>query len=124
MLGRSWLLIPLLLLPALGIILPKMLIPDQQEDWPPPTNEIARYARLDIKYNRGLMQKLLTVEISVIQVDTTPTDCMWTTPVSQTRGTGTFTVRAYTLFVIPFETWVVDCNSSSVTWSLWSYLPG
>ena len=98
-----------ILLVILGVVLPRFVIPERQAEWSGPESKAAQLAWNEIKYFRGMPQKLTTTQISVINVDPDPADCDWGRLES---AFGIVTVQTYTIFGIPAERWIVTCNSA------------
>lgn len=100
----------------LGIFLPQYFITEYQEEWDAPREEAAKRARSSVRYDRSLIQKLTTTQISVISVSPDPLGCDWgyATPTS-----GVARVQTYTIFGIPAEQWTVTCSTSNRTASPW-----
>ncbi len=96
----------------LAALVPPLLIPESHEVWTDSEAMAAYYARQRIRSTDGPLQRLLNLKVSVREVQPDPTGCDWGygKPVS-----GIVTVQTYTLFGIPAETWIIDCDSESVT---------
>jgi hypothetical protein len=97
-----------------------MLIPESHEVWTDSEAVAAYYARQRIRSAGGPFQRLLNLKVSAREVQPDPTGCDWGygRPVS-----GIVTIQTYTLFGIPAETWVIDCDSESVTRAWWRLIP-
>ena len=95
-----------------GIIVPKIMIPDVQAGTDPSSEQASRYALVRIGNAGGFIQHLLRMKLSVVDVRNDPSQCDWgyREPV-----TGIVTVQAYTLWAIPLETWEVTCEAENVT---------
>lgn len=101
-------LIPVFIL--LGIIVPKIVIPDVQADTDATGHAMARYARVRVS-NIDALQRLVRTKLSVVEIRPDPGGCDWgyREPI-----TGTAVVRGYTLWGIPLETWEVTCDSEKL----------
>lgn len=92
----------------LGIIVPKIVIPDVQAETDASSKHMPTYALVQMNNTAGLIQHGLWVKVSVVEIHPNPDGCDWgyREPV-----TGTAIVRAYTLWGILVETWEVTCNA-------------
>lgn len=100
----------------LGVIIPKVMIPDIQVDAEGESEYAPKYALVRVGNAGGFIQNILRMKLSVVDVHDDPGGCDWgyREPV-----TGSATVRVYTLWGIPLETWEVSCDSENLVSSPW-----
>ncbi|CCF84625.1 hypothetical protein [Nitrolancea hollandica] len=104
----------------LAALVPPLLIPESHEVWTDSEVVAAYYAHQRIRNAGGPLQRLLNLKVTAREVRPDPTGCDWGhgKPVSSI-----VTVQTYTLFGIPAETWIIDCDSESVTRAWWQTIP-
>ncbi len=107
-------LIPVFVL--LGIIVPKVVIPDVQVETDATGDAMTTYALVRTSNAAGAIQHLLRMKLSVIEIHPDPGGCDWGYP---EPITGTAIVRAYTLWGFPLETWEITCNSERLLSAPW-----
>lgn len=93
---------------VVGIVAPKLLVPDVHADVQLDSAEAQRYVEARVGNAGGLGQKALRTQVSIIDSRPDPAECDWGYPQPVTE---ILTVRTYTLWGIPLETWEVTCNS-------------
>ena len=103
----------------LGIIVPKLIIPDVQVETDASSEHMPKYALVRAGQAAGAIQHLLRVETSVVEIRPDPAGadgCDWgyREPI-----TGTAILRTYTLWGIPLETIEITCNSEQVDFDPW-----
>lgn len=99
----------------LGIIVPRIFIPNVQAETDDTTRYAPKYALVRMDNMGGLFQRLLRVKTSVVEVEHDPAGCDWG---YREPTTGIVTIRAYTLWGLSLETWRMTCNSEDLISSL------
>lgn len=97
------LVITLLLALALGVGIPLLLIPEERGNWTGDDAQAALYARVQVDN----AAHPLVLRTSVVDIQPDQEGCEWGYP---GEIASVVTVRAHTLFGLPIQTWVVDCN--------------
>jgi|GEM_PF-4040410 len=98
----------LAILLILGPAIPMVFIPDVQADTEPATEHAPRYALVRVDSARGPVEHLVGLKMSVVDVRPDPAQCDWgyREPIA-----AIVTVRVYTLWGIPIDTWEVTCDT-------------
>lgn len=91
-----------------GLIVPDVAISDVRSGVDLESHEAQRYVEARVGNAGGLGQKALRTQVSIIDSRPDPAECDWGYPEPVTE---ILTVRTYTLWGIPLETWEVTCNS-------------
>lgn len=101
---------------VLGVLVPKLLIAEVQLAADDPARPAARYALVRVGNAAGPVQHLLRMRTSVVSAHPGDPACDWG---YQERITSVVTVRTYTLWAIPLETWEVTCDSETLVSAPW-----
>lgn len=97
------LIVVLLLGMAIGVGIPRLLIPEERGNWSGANARAALYARVQVDN----ASHPLVLRTSVVDIQPDPEGCEWGYP---GEITSVVTVRTHTLFGLPMQSWIVDCD--------------
>jgi hypothetical protein len=92
---------------VLGVVVPRVLIPEERGDWQGEQAMAAIYAHNRMAGIGGPMQRLPRIQMTVVDVKPDPTGCDWG---YRYPASGIVTIQAYTIFGLPWDKWVMGCN--------------
>jgi len=96
---------------GLAAVLPRILIPTERGNWQGEEGMAAIYGRDRMGGIGGPMQRFPRTQITVVDVKPDPTGCDWGYP---RAASGVVTIQTYTIFGLPWEKWIMDCDSEFV----------
>lgn len=100
---------------AIAIAIPYVFVSTTPPDLAGSDAAAARYALVQVENTGGVAQRAARLRSSVVWVEPDPSGCEWGYPGAIAA---IVTVKSFSLFGVPIETWTVDCHGPHKTWSL------
>lgn len=90
-----------------GLVLPYLVFDEVPEGLDTTDSAAARYALVQVENAGGAAERTARLRSRVVEISPDPSECRWG---YREDITAIVTVKTYTIFGTPLETWQVDCN--------------